>query len=101
MTKLKNMMMKGMSKIMLDCDKATLLVTKTEFVKLGWVDRIKLKMHLASCKFCRNFSEQSNYISAQLNDFKSIDPQKLRLHLSDEQKNRLNKTVKEQSFKNN
>ena len=101
MTKLKNMIMKGMSKIMLDCDKATLLLTKAEFEELGWVNRLKLKMHLASCKFCRNFSEQSNYISTQLNDFKSIDPQKLRLYLSDEQKNRLNKTVKEQSFKNN
>lgn len=101
MTKLKNMIMKGMSKIMLDCDKATLLVTKAEFEELGWLNRLKLKMHLASCKFCRNFSEQSNYISTQLKVFKSIDPQKLSLHLSDEQKNRLNKTVKEQLFENN
>jgi len=90
-----------MSKIMLDCDNATLLITKGEFEELGCINKLKLKMHLASCKFCRNFSDQSKYISTQLNDFKSIDPKKLRLHLTDAQKSRLNKTVKEQSFKNN
>ena len=101
MMKLKKMMMKGMSKIMLDCDNATLLITKGEFEQLGCISKLKLKMHLASCKFCRNFSEQSKYITTQLNDFKNIDPQKLRLHLSDEQKNRLNKTVEEQSLEKN
>jgi hypothetical protein len=101
MTKLKDMMMRGMSKIMLDCDTATLLITKGEFEQLGWLDKIRLKMHLPSCKFCRNFSEQSKYITTQLNEMKSIDPKKLKLHLTDEQKSRLNKTLKEQSFKNN
>jgi len=94
-------MMKGMSKIMLDCNKATLLITKGEFEQLGCVNKLKLKMHLASCKFCRNFAEQSKYISTRLNDLKSIDPNKLKLHLTDEQKNRMNKTIKEQSFRDN
>lgn len=94
-------MMKGMSKIMLDCENATLLVTKSEFEQLGWIEKMKLRMHLASCKLCRNFSDQSKYITTQINHIKNIDPQKLRLHLTDEQKSRLNKTIKEQSFKDN
>jgi len=101
MTGLKKMMVNGMSKIMLDCENATLLITKGEFEQLGWMSKVKLRMHLASCKFCRNFSEQSKYISSQVNDIKIIDPQKLRLHLTEEQKKRLNKTVQEQSMKNN
>lgn len=101
MTKLKKIMMKGMNKIMLDCDTATLLITKGEFEQLGCISKLKLKMHLASCSFCRNFYNQSKYISTQLNDFKSIDPQNLRLHLSEEQKGRLNKKIEEESFKNN
>jgi len=94
-------MMKGMNKIMLDCDNATLSITKGEFEQLGCIQKLKLKMHLASCRFCRNFSEQSKYISTQINDLKSIDPKKLRLHLTDEQKNRLNKAVEEQTFEKN
>jgi hypothetical protein len=54
--KAEKMMMKGMSKIMLDCDNATLLITKGEFEQLRCINKLKLKMHLASCKFCRNFS---------------------------------------------
>ena len=63
MTKQKSVIKKGMEKIMLDCDHATFLITKSEFEKLGCVQKIQLKMHLAYCKFCRRFAQQNKIIS--------------------------------------
>ena len=93
-------MVKSMSKIMLNCETATLLITKSEFEELGCASKMKLKMHLAGCRFCRSFSEQSKVISKQFVDIKTIDPQKLRIHLSEEQKSKLNKTIEKQTAEN-
>lgn len=100
MTMLKNMMMKVMNKIMFDCDHATLLITKGQYERLGWLDRLKLKMHLASCKFCRCFLEQSNYISAQVDEFKTIDQDNLKIHLTETQKTKLCKEIEKQTINN-
>ncbi|MCF6171471.1 MAG: hypothetical protein L3J66_10890 [Bacteroidales bacterium] len=100
MTKLKKIMVRSMSKIMLNCENATLLITKSEFEELGCASKMKLKMHLAGCRFCRNFSEQSNAISRHVVDIKTINPQKLRVHLSEEQKSRLSKTIKKRVAEN-
>ena len=88
-----NILKKIKNGMMLSCDTATLLITKAEFEKLGCVDNIRLKMHLASCKFCRRFSEQSMEISAQIKSFSSIDNVNITHKLSDEQKDRLNKVI--------
>ncbi len=100
MKKLKDMFARGMSKIMLNCEKATLLITKNEYEQLGFVSRFKLKMHLASCKFCRNFSEQSKYITTRVQDVKAIDPAHLKIHLSPEQKTRIARAVEQETIKN-
>lgn len=92
--------MKGMNKIMFDCDQATLLITKSQYQRLGWLDRLKLKMHLASCKFCRCFLEQSNYISTQVDELKTIDPDNLKLHLTDTQKTKICKELEKQTINN-
>ncbi len=92
----KEMMVKGMNKVMLSCDAATLLVTKSEFVKLSCKEQVKLKMHLATCKFCRRFKVQSEFISLQIHTMdKNFDKKDLQLHLSEEQKARIIKAIRQ------
>ena len=85
--------MKGMNSIMLDCEHASSLVTKIEFVKLSCIKRMQLKMHLASCKFCRAFADQSKIINSQLDDIKNIDEDNLNEHLTHEQKEEIQETL--------
>ena len=82
-----------MSAIMLDCEKATLYATKSEFQSLGCVRRVQLKIHLVTCEFCRSFVQQSKIITKQLHVMKDIDPENLELHLTQKQKEDLRETV--------
>ena len=82
-----------MEKIMLDCNQATYLITKSEFESLGCIQKIQLKMHLAYCKFCRRFAQQNKIISETLEDFKKIDAGHLHLHLSEKQQAKLKETI--------
>lgn len=97
MSGLKKYLFKGMNKIMLDCDVATLFITKREFVSLGKVDKLRLAMHLRVCKHCRNYEKQSSVISNQISQLKNIDNNNLQHHLSEEQKiSIINKLEKQQ-----
>ena len=93
MSKMKEMVVKGMNMVMLDCDRATYLATKNEIESVGCVQRMQLKMHLMGCKFCRTYSKQSNLINKQMDNMKELDTDNLLLHLTGEQKNRLQQTV--------
>jgi hypothetical protein len=86
---------KSMDKIMLNCDTATLLITKGEFTRLSCMEKVQLKMHLAGCKFCRRFKQQSEFISYAIRQADQI-PEKegLRLHLTEEQKKKIKEKVK-------
>ncbi|OFY98788.1 MAG: hypothetical protein A3K10_01405 [Bacteroidetes bacterium RIFCSPLOWO2_12_FULL_31_6] len=46
----------------LSCKKATELVEQQEFVKLGFFENLKLKIHLSICKACCSYHEQSKAI---------------------------------------
>lgn len=86
--------MRGMDRIMLNCDQATLLATKDSVDKIGCVKRVQLQMHLMGCKFCRTFVKQSEQISEQLNKEKQIDPNEYKLHLTVVQKEMLQTSIK-------
>ena len=79
--------------MMLSCNTATLLITKGEYEKLGLMDELRLKMHLASCKLCRRFEEQTAEMSQQIRDFSNIDNTKITHKLSDNQKNKLSDII--------
>jgi len=85
--------MRSMNAIMLDCEKATLYATQNELKSLGCIKRMQLKMHMATCVLCRTFVKQSKIIINQTNAYKEIDSTKLKTHLSEIQKDRLNKTI--------
>ncbi len=85
-----------MTRVMLSCDEATFLVTKQEFEKLPCMKRMQLRLHLFSCKLCRNFQEQSQFISEQIRILSNIDTVDSDRRLNEEQKNKLSKVIEEQ-----
>lgn len=79
---------------MLDCDTATLLITKEDFVKLSCREQVQLKMHLISCKLCRRFKSQSKLMDSYLKVWNPLDQSsKPFLHLSIEQKEKMKKKL--------
>ena len=96
MSNMNKIMMKGMNKIMLSCDMATYLITRNEFGKLNYAKRMQLSMHLAGCKYCRRFAEQSKYITEQLNKLKDLKKQGISISLTEEQKNNINTAIENQ-----
>ena len=44
--------------MMINCRQASVLLSKREDQPLGRLERIKLKLHLALCAYCRNVSRQ-------------------------------------------
>ena len=81
---------KMMNKLMLSCDEATMLITRSDFEQLSSIKQFKLKMHLASCSMCRNFKHQSSIITSQVNVLKKeLDSNKMTVALSDDSKKNL------------
>mgnify|MGYP001550721005 CR=1 FL=1 len=95
MSKMKDIMMKGMNKVMLDCDHATLLAVRAESEKVGCVKKMQLRMHLMGCKLCRAFVKQNKIISEQVNEMKTIDPANFEVELSPKQVDNLKKVVED------
>jgi predicted anti-sigma-YlaC factor YlaD len=44
--------------VMITCRQASVLLSKREDLPLARVDRLKLRLHLAICKYCRNVARQ-------------------------------------------
>ena len=86
MKKIKKIMGDGMTFVMLNCNKATFLLSKKEVSPLSCVERVRLKMHLLTCSYCRRFAQQSAAITNQINSISNIDPNNLKLKLTDDQK---------------
>jgi hypothetical protein len=96
MGEIKKIMVKGMNRVMLDCDTATLLITKNEYTSLKCMERFKLQIHLLSCKYCRRFKKQSNEISLYIHQLNvDLANAKLSMHLSREQKERMISNIRE------
>lgn len=93
MKKGSNIIGRMMTSVMLNCDKATFLISKHEIEKLKCIERVKLNMHLLSCNACRRFLIQTKYITNHINAIRDIDPNNLVVKLSDEQKDRLNDSI--------
>jgi hypothetical protein len=94
---IKEMMIKGMDKIMLDCEQATYLITKSEMEDIGCIKKIQLKMHLAGCKFCSRFKIQSDLIDQSLRTLEHIklheEDKNSALKLRDEKKEEIQKVI--------
>lgn len=61
------------NKVMITCSDATLYVSKKEEGKLSLLNRFKLLLHLAICKFCRLFEKQNRFIIHEIKHRRSND----------------------------
>lgn len=61
--------------LMYSCAGATALIEKKHSLKLSVTESLKLQMHLAFCKFCREYGKQSRLIEQALN--KKTAPEKI------------------------
>lgn len=86
MKKFNSLMGKMMTFVMLNCEKATFLLSKKDIVELNFIEKVKLKMHLVTCNYCRHFAKQSALITKQVNSISIIDPNNLKLKLTEDQK---------------
>jgi hypothetical protein len=90
-----------MSKMMISCDKASYLTSKSQDSKLTLLEKLKLKMHLLSCKYCQRYEQEINMIST------FVDHQNKRIyqgynghHLSKEDKQAITELIKSELNKN-
>jgi predicted anti-sigma-YlaC factor YlaD len=63
MTNVKKRLMATMRKMMLNCEQASLISTREMVEKVGIKSRMGLQMHLAACKHCRKYYQQSKILS--------------------------------------
>ncbi len=96
MSKLTNTFGKLMNKLMLSCDEATLLITKSEYQQLCSIKQLKLRMHLATCSFCRTFQKQNLIISQNIDQLKKV-PEDLKMVLDDDKKQELQSLIEKKN----
>jgi predicted anti-sigma-YlaC factor YlaD len=54
---------------MLSCKEASRLVSQSQDRRLGWRERVALRLHLAVCDACREFSRQMAWLRQALRHF--------------------------------
>ncbi len=59
--------MKGlMSRLLLSCEQASLLVIKKEENKMSQIEKVQLWFHSSICGLCKEFDEQNEFINKNL-----------------------------------
>ena len=96
MSTMKKILVKGMNDIMLSCDTATYLITRSEYENLHCLKKMQIRMHLAACKYCRRFASQSKYISAQLDKIKNLETRPDGIYLTENQKQKIRDAIEKQ-----
>ena len=59
--------------ININCRQASILLSKREDMPLGRMDRLKLSIHLAICKYCRNVARQFASIRLAMRKLRDSD----------------------------
>ncbi|MFC0515774.1 hypothetical protein ACFFGT_16250 [Mucilaginibacter angelicae] len=87
--------MDELTKIAYNCKKATYLIEKQDIGEITLREKLELKIHLAGCKVCRVFQQQSIAINRMVkNIFHHHDAENIKL--DDEFKNELQHLIDEQ-----
>ena len=96
--KLNALIMEGMSKMMLNCDEATHLASKSQHTKLTLKERMHLKFHLLTCKICQRYNKQINSITNFIKKISSNGQFKREsIQLSVEKKNKIKEVLSNQN----
>lgn len=46
------------------CQKSCYICDQSQYEEAGFIDKLKLKMHLALCKSCREYNQKNSKLSA-------------------------------------
>ena len=76
------------------CGEITFLLAKEECSKLSFREKLKVKMHLWKCNYCRYYIEEQKFVLKSLDTLNhKIELDKFLYHLTPEQKERLKKSL--------
>ncbi len=91
-----NIYIKTIKCFIIPCEKASLLMTKNEFEKLGFKELVSMRMHLMKCKYCRWLLDEERLISTSIKNNKfQIENDHYFINLSDEQRDKIKKKISE------
>ena len=76
-----------MMKMMITCEQASFLIDKEQYTPLSFREKMDLKMHLLTCKFCRLYKVESHFINNEIKKVFTFN--ELEVNLSEEQKQRI------------
>lgn len=62
--------MKPFKNISYSCKEATLLSERAKEMKLSFLQRFKLSIHLSYCKYCQRFVQQSKLMDTAMKKYK-------------------------------
>ncbi|APD07252.1 hypothetical protein UJ101_01741 [Flavobacteriaceae bacterium UJ101] len=82
-------MIKILTKFAMDCDEATMLITKAEYTKISLWDRIRLKYHNIVCPPCQEWEDHNKVITA-------LTKKETNHTLSQQKKTEIKKSLKDQ-----
>ena len=86
--------MKGlMSKLMLSCEQASLLMVKKEENKMSQIEKAQLWLHSTICGLCKEFEGQNNFINTNL-EF-HFNTKNDSIKLSEKDKNKMKEAILE------
>jgi len=89
-----------MSRMMLSCESAGILICKGQQEKLVFRERISLKMHMMNCKLCRRFEEDIDVVHEGIDKYSKASPDTfVHAQLDDEQKNKIAQELNKQANK--
>ena len=92
--KLYILLMNMMSKMMLSCESAGMLICKKQHETLKLSEKINLKLHLLSCRLCRRFEQDIIHVNTGIDHYKEHSDTNLPEHkLDDNQKDSIRKKL--------
>lgn len=87
-------MMKGLlTRLLLSCEQASLLILKREENKLSSIEKIQLWVHSSVCSLCKEFEHHNDFINNNL-EF-HFNNQEGDVHLSEGEKQKMKQAIME------
>lgn len=88
------MLMRVMSKMMISCEKASFLASKSLDTRLSLKETMALKMHTMVCKYCRLYSIEISEINHAVQHMNhNLEKNKFQYNLSESEKHSLEKMI--------
>ena len=98
-TKLNVWLMGMMSRLMLSCESAGILICKQQHENLTFRERTTLKMHLMSCKLCQRFEEDMAVVQNGIDKYNDASPDTcVHAHLDENQKIQITQELKKHAI---